>query len=248
VAITARTGLVAVLALVLTTAGLLSFEGTQHDAEAIAREVALALRDELDLETVQFQVAGTEVTLSGRVPTLWIKKQAIDTVLALDGIETVASDLTIPRAEDDDEIAQAVGSAIQRYRYNTIWDYVGGSVVDGIVTLTGSVTPDRDKPSELFERVAKIRGVQDIHLDITQQSSSRRDQDLRSIIAQRVRRHPTFSQFAVIPDPPFRILVHQGVVTLVGSVRSEVEKQVLEQIARQAFEVVRVVNLLRTDG
>ena len=55
-----------------------------------------------------------------------------------------------------------------------------------------------------------------------------------------------FSQFAIIPDPPFRILVDEGVVTLVGSVRSETESGVLEQIARQAFEVERVVNLLET--
>ncbi len=244
----ATTGFVALLALGLSAAVLAAFESTAQDTAAIAGEVGVVLRDDLDLETVDYQVDGTEVTLSGRVPTLWVKTQAIDQVLAIDGVETVASELSIPAVEDDDEIAQAVGSAIQRYRYTTIWDYVGGSVTDGVVTLTGSVTPDRDKPAELFERVAKIRGVQDITLEIRRQSSSRRDRDLRIIIAQRVRRHPTFSQYAILPDPPFRILVDQAVVTLVGSVRSDVEKRVLEQIARQAFEVDRVVNLLQVGG
>lgn len=238
----ARTGFVAFLALVLTAAS------TTQDTAAIAGEVGVVLRDDLDLETVDYHVDGTEVTLSGRVPTLWVKTQAIDQVLEIDGVETVASELSIPEVEDDDGIAQAVGSAIQRYQHNTIWDYVEGAVTTGVVTLRGSVTPDRDKPAELFERVAKIKGVQDIHLEIRRQSSSRRDRDLRIIIAQRVRRHPTFSQFAILPDPPFRILVDRAVVTLVGSVRGEVEKRVLEQIARQAFEVDRVVNLLQVGG
>ncbi|MDA1095184.1 MAG: BON domain-containing protein [Acidobacteria bacterium] len=244
----ARTGLVACVALVLTAAAPVSIHGVGQDASALSDAIEHLIRDDLDLDTVTFQIAGTEATLSGRVPTLWIKTQAVDKVLALDGVETVATELTIPEVEDDDEIAQAVGSAIRRYRHNTIWDYVGGSVVDGVVTLTGSVTPDRDKPAELFERVAKISGVQDITLEITRQSSSRRDRDLRTVIAQRVRRHPTFVQYAIVPDSPFRILVDEGVVTLVGSVRSPVEKQVLEQIARQAFEVVRVVNLLQAGG
>ena len=238
----ARTGFVAFLALVLTAAS------TTQDTAAIAGEVGVVLRDDLDLETVDYHVDGTEVTLSGRVPTLWVKTQAIDQVLEIDGVETVASELSIPEVEDDDGIAQAVGSAIQRYQHNTIWDYVEGAVTTGVGTLSGSVTPDRDKPAELFERVAKIKGVQDINLEIRRQSSSRRDRDLRIIIAQRVRRHPTFSQFAILPDPPFRILVDRAVVTLVGSVRGEVEKRVLEQIARQAFEVDRVVNLLQVGG
>ena len=238
----ARTGFGAFLALVLTAAS------TTQDTAAIAGEVGVVLRDDLDLETVDYHVDGTEVTLSGRVPTLWVKTQAIDQVLEIDGVETVASELSIPEVEDDDGIAQAVGSAIQRYQHNTIWDYVEGAVTTGVVTLSGSVTPDRDKPAELFERVAKIKGVQDINLEIRRQSSSRRDRDLRIIIAQRVRRHPTFSQFAILPDPPFRILVDRAVVTLGGSVRGEVEKRVLEQIARQALEVDRVVNLLQVGG
>jgi len=45
--------------------------------------------------------------------------------------------------------------------------------------------------------------------------------------------------------PPFRILVDNGVVTLVGLVRSDVESRLLESIARQAFETREVVNLLQ---
>ena len=241
-----RTGFVAVLVLVVTTSALLSFEATTQDAAAITHAVEVALRDDLDLETVDLHVDGTEVTLSGQVPTLWVKTLAIDRMLEIDGVDTVASELVIPEVEDDDEIARAVGRTIRGYRYITIWDYVGGGVEDGVVTLSGSVTPDRDKAGELFERVAKIRGVQDIRMQIAQQSNSRRDRDLRQLIARRALRHPTLSHYTLAGDiPPFRILVDQSVVTLVGSVRGGVESRLIESIARQAFETSEVVNRLQ---
>ena len=245
--VTARTTPVVRLALVAAVAALSAPVAAQTPAAVLA-EVGAALRGERDLRGVEYRVDGTEVTLSGEVPTLWVKTLAIDRVLEIDGVDAVASELTIPAGEDDDAIARAVGSTIRQYRYNTIWDYIGGRVDDGVVTLNGSVTPERDKPAELFERVAQIPGVQDVVLDIFRQSSSRRDRDLRRIIAERVRRHPVFSQYQLLPDSPFRILVHEGEVLLVGTVRSGVESRVLEQIARQAFESEQVFNRLQVGG
>lgn len=215
-------------------------------ASVVADEVAEILRDDLDLEEITVTLAGTEATLAGRVETLWDKTQAINRTLAFDAVETVATELVIPEVEDDAEIAEAVGRTIRGYRYITIWDYVGGGVEDGVVTLSGSVTPDRDKAGELFERVAKIRGVQDIRMQIAQQSNSRRDRDLRQLIARRALRHPTLSHYTLAGNiPPFRILVDQSMVTLVGSVRGGVESRLIESIARQAFETSEVVNRLQ---
>lgn len=244
---TPRVAPVIVLAL-SAAAGAVAAAAAEQSSSAVLAEVGAALRGERDLRGIDYRVDGTEVTLTGEVPTLWVKTRAIDRVLEIDGVDSVASELTIPAGEDDDALARAVGSAIRQYRYNTIWDYVGGRVDDGVVTLNGSVTPDRDKPAELFERVARIPGVQDVVLDIFRQSSSRRDRDLRLIIAERVRRHPVFSQYQLLPDSPFRILVHEGEVLLVGTVRSGVESRVLEQIARQAFESEQVFNRLQVAG
>ncbi len=243
-----RTALVVLLALPGVTAATPWTASAAQRPAAILAEVGSVLREEVDLRRIDYRVDGAEVTLSGEVPTLWVKTRAIDRVLEIEGVDTVASELTIPTGEDDDAIAGAVGSAIRGYRYNTIWDYVGGGVVDGVVTLTGSVTPDRDKPAELFDRIARIPGVQDVVLEIFVQSASRRDRDLRLLIAQRVRRHPVFAQYLLLPDSPFRILVHEGEVLLVGSVRSGVENRVIEQIARQAFETERVINRLQVGG
>lgn len=220
--------------------------GATQPQTAIARTIADVLRDELDLEGVAVRLAGTEATLTGDVPTLWNKTEAISRTLAFAAVATVASELTVAGAEDDGDLAEEVARAIRGYRYMTIWDYVGGGVRDGVVTLNGSVTPDRDKAGDLFERVAKIRGVQDIKMQIAQQSASRRDTDLRARIAARALRHPALSHYTLVADvPAFRILVDKAVVTLAGTVRSGTESRVLESIARQSFETVNVVNRLQ---
>ena len=246
------------LATILAVAGLLTLgslevqaaTGAAQSRPTVADAVAEMLRDGLDLEDVTVTVGGTEATLAGSVPTLWDKTEAINRTLAFPQVETVASELVVPEVEDDNEIAREVGRAIINYRYITIWDYVGGGVEDGVVTLNGAVTPDRDKPAELFERVARIPGVQEVRMQVAQQSASARDDRLRMEIASRALRHPTLSHYTLTGDiiPPFRIIVDQAVVMLVGSVRSGAESRILESIARQAFESEEVRNLLQYPG
>ncbi len=208
-------------------------------------EVAEAVLDDAKVDDLAVTVTGTEATLAGRAETLWQKTRAIDAALDHDGIATVASELTVPEVENDEDVAAQVARAIRNYVHMTVWDYVGGRVDGGVVTLVGSVSPERDKVGDLFERIAKVRGVQEIDMRVAVQSRTRRDTDLRSVIAFRALRHPTLSDYAIANVPPFRILVDNGVVTLVGLVRSEVESRVLESIARQAFETKEVVNLLQ---
>ncbi len=224
--------------------------GAEQSRPTVADAVADMLRDGLDLEGVTVTVAGTEATLAGSVPTLWDKTEAIERTLAFPQVETVASELVVPEVEDDNEIAREVGRAIRNYRYITIWDFVGGGVENGVVTLNGAVTPDRDKPAELFERVARIPGVQEIRMRIAEQSASSRDDRLRLEIAGRALRHPTLTHYTLTGDiiPPFRIIVDQAIVTLAGSVRSGAESRILETIARQAFETQEVRNFLQFPG
>jgi osmotically-inducible protein OsmY len=212
----------------------------------LTNEITDMLRDELDLDRIAVTLVDTEATLAGEVPTLWDKTRAINQTLAVEGVETLVSEITIPGGENDNDLAGQVGQAIRTYRFMTIWDYVGGGVEDGVVTLTGAVSPERDKGADLFERIAKIRGVQDIQLQVVQQSSSRMDTNLRQRIASQALRHPTLSHYNLVADiPPFRIVVDESVVMLVGAVRSGTESQVLESIARQAFETGEVINRLQ---
>ncbi len=129
------TGLAAAGLLALAPQSAWEAAGAQQSRPTVADAVAEMLRDGLDLEDVTVSVAGTEATLAGSVPTLWDKTEAIERTLAFPQVETVASELTVPEVEDDNEIAREVGRAIRNYRYITIWDYVGGGVENGVVTL-----------------------------------------------------------------------------------------------------------------
>ena len=215
-------------------------------AGRIEREVRDTLRREGDLRRIEISVHASEVTLSGRVPTFWAKDQAIKRTLAVDGVETVVSDLEIPVVEDDNDVAQDVARAIQRYPHYTIWDHIDGRINKGVVFLSGRVTPDRDKANDIFERVAKIKGVQDLQSEIRTLSPSRGDRELRQAIGYRVFSSEHFERFASMPNPPFHIIVDNSVVTLVGWVQSEIELHEIRRIVGQTQGILRVENQLQT--
>ena len=81
----------------------------------IEREVRDSLRGERDLHQIEVSVQGNVVTLTGSVQTFWSKDQAIKRTLAIEGVATVVSELEIPVAEDDNDVAQDVARTIQRY-------------------------------------------------------------------------------------------------------------------------------------
>ncbi len=216
----------------------------RQTAQQLEREVRESLRGKGDLRRIEVSVDGAEATLSGRVPTFWAKDQAIKRALDVDGIETVVSELEIPAVEDDSDIAQDVAKAVQRYPHYTIWDHITGRVNGGNVSLGGRVTPDRDKAKEIFERVAKVKGVQDVQNDIVTLPPSQGDRNLRNAIARGVFRSTHFERFRTMSNPPFHIIVHNSVVTLVGYVQGQIELMEMQRIVAHTQGVLRVENQL----
>ena len=203
------------------------------------------LRRERGLRRLDVAVNGSEVTLTGGLDTFWLKSEAIRRALEVDGVETVVSEITLPEGSDR-SIIDDVSRAVLNYPYYTVFDYLDGRVENGVVTLIGRVTSERDKRDEVFERVAKVRGVQDVRNQIVQMSPSTADDRLRNSLAQQIFRNIHFQRFASYKNPPFRILVDRSVVTLVGYVPGEIERREMESIARQTFGVLRVHNQLQT--
>ena len=203
------------------------------------------LRRERDLRRLEVAVDGSEVTLTGRLDTFWLKSEAIRRALEVDGVETVVSEITLPEGSDE-SIIGGVSRAVLNYPYYTVFDYLDGRVENGVVTLIGRVTSERDKRDEVFERVAKVRGVQDVQNEIIQMSPSTADNRLRNALAQQIFNNIHFQRFASYKNPPFRILVDRSVVILVGYVQGEIERREMESIARQTFGVLRVHNQLQT--
>jgi osmotically-inducible protein OsmY len=213
---------------------------------ALASAVEEALDDERALRQLEVSVAGDEVTLAGSLRNFWEKSEALRITFDVPGVETVASEIVIPTAEDDQELANEVGREITRYPFYTMWDVIDGRVDDGVVRLRGMVTPGRDKARELFERIAKVRGVQDIQMNLQPLSPSSSDARIRSIIARQLARSTHFERFRAMRNPPFHIIVNRSIATLVGYVQGEIERLELQRIVAQTPGVLRVENRLQT--
>ena len=231
--------------LVVCAFGASLIPATAQTPTGIEREVREGLRGERDLRRLDVTVAGSEVTLTGELETFWSKSEAIRRTLEVDGVETVASELVIPPPESDEALAEAVGQAIQRYPHYSVFEYLDGGIDTGVVTLWGKVTPDREKADEIFERVAKIQGVQDVQSDIQTMTPSTADRNLRRSIFGAVSRSTHFERVSQARNPPFHIIVERSIVTLVGYVQGEIEYRELERIARQTQGVLRVDNQLQ---
>lgn len=173
------------------------------------------------------------VTISGTVSSLWLKEETIRRALKVEGIMQLVSDLMITRAESDEKLAAEVADKITHYDLFTVYDDFQGSVKNGVVHLGGAVTEPK-KLDDVVERVAKIRGVQAIDNKVTVLPANQDDNRLRSAIANAIYKLPDFERYSMA-NPPIHVVVNRGHVTLIGVVRSEIEK-------RKAFEAARFVN------
>lgn len=214
--------------------------------ERIKQAVERELRGERDLRELEVTVDGSEVTLAGRLRTFWEKSEAIRRTFEVDGVETVASEIVVPIEEDQERLVEEVVKAIQRYPHFRIWDYVDGNIDNGNVTLFGAVTPERDKAQEIFERIAKIRGVQDVQMNVTTLSPSSGDRRIRASVGRQIAASHHFERYSVMKNPPFHIIVNNGVATLLGYVQGDIERMELQRIVAQTQGVLRVDNQLQT--
>ncbi len=149
-------GLVAVL-------GMASIAASEPlSAPQISRQIEHRLSKEGALENVRVSVQESVVRLSGTVPSLWAKQEAIKTARELgDGHSVVSDALEIEHGEGDLAIAEQIGKQIRRVSirgpragvdieraiyghtgnsFYGIFDYVDGRIDDGVVRLTGYVT------------------------------------------------------------------------------------------------------------
>jgi osmotically-inducible protein OsmY len=186
------------------------------------------------------------VMLSGGVATLWVKQEAVKRALKVDGVHSLMADITIPKAENETTLLRQVGDAIRQYDLYTVYDSIEGRVRNGNVRLEGAVTEPK-KSSDILERVAKVRGVQAIDNGIVVLPASQTDDRLRVTIATAIYRDEAFLNYSMV-DPPVHVLVNNGHVTLVGFVRSQIERIKAESIARMMTGVLAVENKVQLVG
>jgi hyperosmotically inducible protein len=199
---------------------------------------------EKKIEGVRISVSEGIVTLTGRVRSAWARQRAIELAFEIPDVETVDSEVEIFQEESDEDLAALVSAHVRSHFYYTIYDEIGLIVKDGVVTLTGRVTMPY-KALGIAEHVSRIRGVQDVVNEIRLLPTSSFDDQLRTTIAGRIYRDVLFWEYANRSDPPIHIIVENGRVSLVGEVRSEVERRQAEIITRYTFGVLSVNNRLK---
>jgi osmotically-inducible protein OsmY len=214
-------------------------------APARADDASLRQRIEARLEKAGLADSGqigVEVTngtavLSGFTTTVDAQRRAEKAARK----ETKAVDnqlRVVPVAREDAEIRKAAADAVLGYVYYGVFDSIGIGVDHGVLTLQGSVLEPWRK-DDIEQRIARLDGVSEVRNQIRVQPTSVFDDRLRVQLYRRIYGNGLFQRYATFADPPIRIIVEHGNVTLTGIVNSRVERAVLESIARGvlAFKV-----------
>ena len=146
----------------------------------------------------------------------------------------------------DTQIANDISRQINRYAQFTIFDYVTGSVDNGVVTLTGKVTMPFKK-NDIGRNAGRVEGVRQVVNNIDVLPVSSYDEDLRLRIARAIYGNSAFWQYGARANPPIHIIVERGHVTLTGVVNSNVDRMLARSLAT-GFGELSVTNDLKTDA
>lgn len=219
----------------------------QTTTSSADRQIRADVQHQLsELGRITVEVQDGVVTLSGMLPNLWEKEEVIRRALKAQHIQSIVSNLTIAKAEDDATLGRQVGERIRTYARYSVYDYIELRVGSGTVRLTGAVSAP-EKLSDLLERVAKVKGVQAIDNKIEVLPVSDSDDRMRVAIANAIYGDPAFDNYSRV-DPPIRVIVKNGHVTLIGYVRSQEELIRAESAARNVFGVLAFDNKVQLIG
>ena len=146
----------------------------------------------------------------------------------------------------DLQVFNDIADQVNRYTQLTIFDSISASVDDGRVVLSGWVTMPFKK-DDLERRVRKVDGVLSVDNKIGVLPVSQFDDELRFRIARAIYSHSSFWNYAAMANPPIRVVVNRGKVTLEGVVQSNVERMLARSLA-SGFGEFEVKNELKTDA
>lgn len=146
----------------------------------------------------------------------------------------------------DLQVFNDIADQVNRYTQLTIFDSISAGVTDGQVVLSGWVTMPY-KRDDIEKRVRKVAGVTGVDNKIGVLPVSQFDDQLRFRIARAIYSHSSFWQYAAMANPPIRIVVNRGHVSLEGVVQSNVERMLARSLA-SGFGAFDVKNELKTDA
>jgi len=146
----------------------------------------------------------------------------------------------------DLQVFNDIADQVNRYTQLTIFDSISAEVDNGHVVLTGWVTMPF-KRDDLEKRVRKVESVTVVDNKIGVLPVSQFDDELRFRIARAIYSNASFWNYAAMANPPIRVVVNRGRVTLEGVVQSNVERMLARSLA-SGFGEFDLKNDLKTDA
>ena len=151
------------------------------------------------------------------------------------------------RAETDAALAKKVRHELAMLPWLGVFDNLAYSVEDGVVTLSGQTIRPTIK-SDSGNIVKRLEGVKQVVNNIEVLPLSRFDDDIRIRVARAVYGYPALQRYGFGAQPPIRIVVKNGDVSLEGVVANEFDRNVAFLQANGVGGVFQVTNNLRIDG
>ena len=205
----------------------------------LKRDVEDELQWDPAVDASRFSVQAKDgvVTLSGGVDTFVDKHAAEEAIRRVAGVTALVLHVDVRVLPDmqrpDDEIAQAIGSALH-WNPSVPPDAVRIIVEDGAVTLRGEVDQDFQRRSAL-DTVRRVRGVKSVANALTLRDASG-PADLCDRIVKALQRQ------AMIDASRINVTVADGTVTLRGPLRNLNECRAAREAAWDAPGVRAVVD------
>jgi hyperosmotically inducible periplasmic protein len=189
-------------------------------------------------------------TLTGTVDLYEYKTDAEKRVSKAKGVTAVRDQIqvggpTVPDAELQSKLSEKL--AYDRVGYGNVFNAIGLSVQNGVVTLSGHVRGYPDKDSAIAV-VSTYPGVKDVIDDIEVDPTSIMDDQTRMAVARAIYGYPTLNKYAIDPAKPIRISVQNGNVSLYGTVDSQADKDTANIRANAVPGVFSVKNYLQVAG
>ncbi|MBY0492862.1 MAG: BON domain-containing protein [Cyanobacteria bacterium] len=176
--------------------------------------------------------------------TLFVSLLSLNSAVASTFADATADKQTPERK--DLQVFNDIADQVNRYTQLTIFDSISASVDEGRVVLSGWVTMPYKK-DDLERRARKVDGVMTVDNKIGVLPVSQFDDELRFRIARAIYSHSSFWNYAAMANPPIRIVVNRGRVTLEGVVQSNVERMLARSLA-SGFGEFQLKNDLKTDA
>lgn len=237
-------GLAAVPAFTGPSSCLWAAEAGSHGGQ-LKLDVEKELRSK-NFKNITVRVSNGTVILSGQVELYAYKESAIKKARKVNGAKDVRDNIAVGGPTIPDNVLQQklLGKIqVDRIGFGQVFDAIGVSVQNGIVTLGGHAKGPVTEQSAV-SLTAYTPGVKGINNQIQIDPVSPMDDGIRLATFRAIYGYAPLKIYAIVPSRPIRISVQNGNVTLYGVVNNEMDKDLVYMRAMQVPNVFHVTNNL----